>query len=282
MSHGYGCNIIKAKSRSSRSSIIIMAAGLITATLLGGIARAEENGTPSFKWGFRERIRQAYIVNGFDLDGERADDRNYFRFRSQLWASWIPSDGVKLYLGLNNEHRHWLKSERGYEDEDFEIDELIVENLYVTLDRIGGSGFSVIAGRQNIRYGEGFLMLDGGPLDGSRTAYHNAVRVKRQCEKRSIEVHVLRNPSWDHYMPVINTQYKRLIEWDETGAGVYYIDDSMAGKRLEAYYFYKNEKHEDDLLPESDIHTVGARVTGSFREGMPWAAEFAFQAGDRG
>jgi hypothetical protein len=241
---------------------------------------AEEDST--FKWGFRERVRQAYLLNGFDFSDDIDADRSYIRVRTQLWGSWVPAEGWKVHAGLNNEHRHWFKSEKGLQDEDFEIDELVVENFYLSADRIGGSPFSIVAGRQDIAYGEGFLMMDGGPLDGSRTRYFDAVRVKAENGPRSIEVHFLADTYWDKHMPVINPLYKKLIEYDETGAGLYYIDESMEGKKLEGYYFYKNEKDEDDLIPESDIHTFGSRLTGKYGSHLDYVAELAYQAGDRG
>jgi hypothetical protein len=95
-------------------------------------------------------------------------------------------------------------------------------------------------------------------------------------------MHFLKNPEWDHYLPVANCLYKPLVEYEETGAGLYYTDDSFAGRRIEAYYLFKNEKDEKDVLPESDIHTMGARVSGKHAERLEYAAEFAIQAGDRG
>lgn len=237
---------------------------------------------PAFKWGFSERVRQTYISNAFDLSSGNDDDWSFFRVRSQLWCSYHPLEGVKLYAGLNNEHRHWMKSTRGYEDDDFEIDELIFENLYLSADRIGGSPVSIIAGRQNIMYGEGFLFMDGGPIDGSRTAYFNALRVKVTGEKRWVEAHLIMDPQRDDYLPVANSLRRDLVEYDERGAGIYYFDETQKDLRIEAYYVFKNEKDEDGIFPESDIHTAGGRLSGKLAERVSFAAEFAFQSGKRG
>ncbi|MBU8920328.1 MAG: alginate export family protein [Bacteroidales bacterium] len=264
---------------ASKWYLVLAIVAILQSTFPSG-SMADEGS--AFKWGFKERVRQAYLLNGFDLSDDIDADRNYIRVRSQLWASWAPRDGWKIHAGLNNEHRHWFKSEKGLQDEDFEIDELIVENFYLSAEKIGGSPFSIVVGRQDIAYGEGFLMMDGGPLDGSRTRYFDAVRVKAERGPRSIEAHFITDSFWDKHMPVVNPLYKKLIEYNETGAGVYYIDESLEGNKLEGYYFYKNEKDEDDLIPESDIHTFGSRVTGKYGDHLDYAAELAYQVGDRG
>jgi hypothetical protein len=198
--------------------------------------------------------------------------------RSQLWGAWKPAENLKLYARVCNEHRHWFKSTKGLEDEDFEIDELILENLYIAVDRIWGSNISIKAGRQNIMYGEGFLMMDGGPLDGSRTGYFNALRLKAEMGKRYLEFHFISDPSWDKYLPVLNCQYKGLIEKNERGAGIFYTDNSLTKKRIEGYYFYKSEEYTKS--DNNNIHTAGGRISGEYSSGGSYAAEFALQLGD--
>ncbi|HUV37618.1 MAG TPA: alginate export family protein [Patescibacteria group bacterium] len=264
-----------------RSAILCVMMLMVLTSFPFGIVReaaaGEEPAAPRFKWGFAERIRQAYILNGIDLENDTDDDRNYIRVRSQLWASLRPSEGIELYAMLNNEHRHWMKP-----DTDFDIDELIFENLYLRLDRIGGSPVSVIVGRQNIMLGEGFILLDGGPLDGSRTAYLNAFRMIVEDEERSFELHVISDPHRDEYFPRINSKQKPLIEWDETGAGLYFTEKKLSRLRFEGYYEFKREKQEDDLLLETKLHTFGVRVSGSPYERLGIAGELAVQRGERG
>jgi len=252
----------------------------VTAMLVSITARAacaaEE--PVSFKWGFRERIRQEYLVNAFDMENDSADDRNHLRVRTQLWLSYSPVESLELYAKINNEHRHYFKPDR---DLDFDelIDELILENLYVKLSNIAGTHVSAVIGRQNIIYGEGFLMMDGGPLDGSRTQYMNAVKVTAAFEGRTVEVHALSDPKRDQYLPVVNSRNKDLIEWDESGGGIYYTDTSLPKTKAEGYYFYKRQKHEEAAIPASQIHTLGARLSGSPLDWLSYAAEGAYQMG---
>ena len=200
-----------------------LARAILVVLLIAAFARtggaADESA--SFRWGFRERVRQEYALNAFDMENDLADDRNHIRVRTQLWFSYRPVENIELYAKINNEHRHYFKPDPDLDFDEF-IHEFIFENLYVKLSNIAGSPVSVVLGRQDIIYGEGFLYMDGGPLDGSRTQYVNAARVIASFEDRTVEIHALSNQMRDQYLPVVNSQDKDLIEWDEAGGGLYY------------------------------------------------------------
>ena len=251
---------------------------LLVSGFAGRCVAAEESA--KFRWGFRERIRQEYIMNAFDMDDDQADDRNHIRVRTQLWLSYSPARNLELYAKINNEHRHYFKPDPDLDFYEF-IHEFIFENLYVKLSDIAGTPVSAVIGRQNIIYGEGFLYMDGGPLDGSRTQYVNAVKVTAAFEERTVEIHALSNQQRDQYLPIVNSQDKDMIEWDEAGGGIYYTDTSLPETKIEGYYFYKREKHEEAAIPASQVHTFGARLTGNPLDWLSYAAEGAYQAGKR-
>jgi hypothetical protein len=273
-------------SRNSPSGTGRFARHVLSAVALlcfiSGDLFAEGKPQSAFDWGYRLRLRQEYSANLSDFSNAVADDNNYIRVRSQLWGSWTPGAQWKLYAMLNNEHRHWFKSNKGLERQEFEIHELLVENLYIEGKNLGGTPFGFIAGRQNLSYGEGFICWDGGPLDGSRTGYFNALLFTASFGKRRLDAHLISDPERDRYLTPLNDQKQSVIEWDETGAGLYYTDESFEGHKLEAYYFFKNEKDEDGWFPESDIHTIGARASGKGFGRLTFAVEGAVQAGDRG
>jgi hypothetical protein len=271
----------KSPSGTGRFVRHALSAAALLCFVSGDLA-AEGKPRSAFDWGYRLRLRQEYGANLSDFSNRLADDNNYIRVRSQIWGSWAPDAQWKLYAMLNNEHRHWYKSNKGLEHQEFEINELIFENLYIEGKSLGGSPFGFVVGRQNLFYGEGFICWDGGPLDGSRTAYFNALLLTAAFGKRRLDAHLISDPERDKYLPIINDQKQPLIEWDETGAGLYYTDESFEGRKLEAYYFYKNENDEDDEYPESDIHTIGARASGKGFGRLTFAVEGAVQAGDRG
>jgi len=242
----------------------------------------QEEEVAPWDWGFRFRLRETYIVDPFDLDRDHFDDWQFFRFRSQLWGAYTPNEWWKAHAMMTNETRVWLKPEDGPAGDGFEWGEVIFESLYLEGKTLNYTPYGFKIGRQNLFYGDGFVCWDGSPLDGSRTAYFNAALFKADWGRRSLDVHFISDPQTDKYLPVINDRDRPLIEWDETGAGLYYIDRSFDGRRLEAYYFYKNENDPDDVVPESNIHTVGARANGKAWESFDFGLEMATQIGDRG
>ncbi len=252
-----------------------------TAAVLLSAAPPGEEASP-WDWGFRFRLRDVYIADPFDLDSGHFDDWQFFRMRSQLWGAYTPNEWWKGHAMMTNETRYWLKPDGGPSGEGFTWGEVIFESLYMEGRTLNYTPYGFKAGRQNLFYGDGFICWDGGPLDGSRTAYFNALLLQGDWGGRKLDVHFISNPQKDEYLPVINSQDRYLIEWDETGAGLYYTDESFGGKRLEAYYFFKHEKDPERVFPVSDIHTVGARATGRAWDAVEFGLEMASQIGDRG
>jgi hypothetical protein len=267
-------NVCSSADRRFIAVLLVMAGVAAVSPRLA----AEESAT--FSWGFQERIRQEYLMNGFDMENDVDDDRNHIRVRTQVWFSYRPHERFELFAKINNEHRHYLKPERDLDFDEF-IDEFIFENLYLKATNIAGSPVSIILGRQNIMYGEGFLYMDGGPLDGSRTAYMNAVRIMIEGKERSLEIHALSDPARDEYLPRVNSRRKALVEWDEAGGGIYYTDTSLPETKAEGYYFFKWEEAGYDGVCDTKLHTIGARLSGAPLDWLSYAAEGAYQAGTR-
>lgn len=273
--------IIRTRRRTGSGSVERRIASAALLVAVSGAAWGED-ARGALDWGVRLRVRQEYLANVYDFSDAAGDDHNYIRVRPQIWGSWAPDDHWKLYAMLTNEHRHWLKSNRGLEDRDFEIHELIFESLWIEGKRLGGTPFGFILGRQNLFRGDGFVCWDGGPLDGSRTAYFNAIVFEAELEKRRVETHFISNPERDEYLPVWNDQDQALVEWKETGYGFSIVDESRAETMLEAYFFYKNERDEDGDRPEADVYTIGGRASGAARGDFSFAAEGAVQLGSSG
>ena len=92
-------------------------------------------------------------------------------------------------------------------------------------------------------------------------------------------------PSHDHYLPVIDSSNRLLVEWDEQLAGVYYTDTRVTGLDVQAYFFRKWE--HDDTRPathpqyqqDRSFNLVGGRVAHSFLPGWTLTGEFAGEFG---
>jgi hypothetical protein len=160
-----------------------------------------------------------------------------------------------------------------------------VETFYVDFQKMFGSNFSLRVGRQNLMRGEGFVLFDGNALDGSRTAYFNAVNLSYDFTKGKLELLGIHNPYKDRFFPRINDKAKALTEWDEQALGAYYTDHHLPQTTLETYYFYKKEFNcmyaptHAQYQPERRLHTVGGRVTHLLRKDWTLTGEFAGQWG---
>lgn len=231
--------------------------------------------------GFEERVRSENWDDVTDFDGRVADARHQLRFRTRLWGKLDLGSRLEAMLGLNNESRRIFTP-----DQPMKLDEIIFETFYV--DYRFGERLRARLGRQDIRRGDGFLILDGGPLDGSRTMYVNALAVTWSPGASRLELVGISDPSRDRYLPVINSQDRFLIETDEHALGLYFTAGGIPATGLEGYYFHKWETG-DNRKPSSPayqadrrLHTLGARATREFGCGWSAHAEAAGQAGRQG
>ena len=88
--------------------------------------------------------------------------------------------------------------------------------------------------------GEGFLIMDGGPLDGSRSAYFNGLRLDYALKnKNNLTFFFVRQPRTDTLLPVVNDKEQAMVEQEEQGVG-FYFSGRLKKTGLEAYLFRKD------------------------------------------
>lgn len=235
--------------------------------------------TPSVTWGIEERFRWE-SWNNVDANELVGDRRNQARFRTRMWTDIPLSTHGDFYIGLNNEFKKQVTS-----DQDLDPDEGVIEAAYLTLKTLGRKGLSLKAGRQSLMRGDGLILMDGTPLDGSRTFYLNAVDLSYDFHKSTLEIIGILDPKQDRFIPQINSKHKYLAEWDEQAIGTYFTNKSHKNTDVQAYYFYKKEVHDyravanPQFQPDRSFHTVGARVAQKFARNVEWTTEAAVQRG---
>jgi hypothetical protein len=230
--------------------------------------------------GFEERFRLETWNNIVDHSDAALDHRSQWRFRTRAWASLRLGDHLAFAIGLNNESKG-----QGDPHVALTLDETVFETLWVDLRPT--RRVSIRAGRQDLQKGDGLILFDGTPLDGSRTLYVNGLDASITVRPKAVlELIALSNPSVDTYLPVAHDRNRPLIEWNESLAGVYYTDTSEKKLDLQAYYFFKREFDDDRpqtdprVQPDRRFHTVGARIAGAFAPAWTVAGEFAGQVGE--
>jgi hypothetical protein len=239
---------------------------------------AESTPSPRVQIGVEERIRSENWNNIVDHSDAAQDTRRQWRFRTRIWTAVSFGAHVDIHAGLDNESRMQTTPQAP-----FTLDETILETLYADV-RLG-KATTVRLGRQDMMRGEGFVLLDGTPLDGSRSIYVNGVDVARQIAPKSrIEFLALFDPFRESYLPVVPDKRKSLVERNERIAGVYYTDARKAGTDLQAYYLFKQTRRNRDstqlgLAPDRSASTLGARIAWAIAARTTATGEVAGQWG---
>ena len=243
-----------------------------------------------FRWAPYLRLRHEYWDNISDMNDSTRDSRNFYRFKASLWGRLNVTKNLSAYARLTNESRAYVEHFSGdsARDASYNINEAVVDNLYVDIKNAFGCPVDLRLGRQDFlgAYGEGFLVMDGTPLDGSRTFYFNAAKAAWRIDgKNTIDLLYINNPRYDTFLPVINEVEGRqlLNATDETAWGLYHKTDAMDSLRWENFYFFKTEDGGGPGLTaqKTDLSTVGSFAKYTLG---PWSlrGQLAYQFGKYG
>jgi len=232
---------------------------------------------PLFSFDFSHRFRFVARENTIYLDSSKDSKSTFTRFRTSLGTTFFPADWLEFRLKLTNEFRIYMVPDRN-----FNLNEFIVDNLYVKLKRPGSLPLSFTLGRQNIMLGEGFVVMDGHPLDGSRSQYFNAARMDLFLQEgQKLILFYAFQPEKDNFLPVLNDLNQPLIEQPEEGFGFYYTG-RLGRISLDSYVIRKNIRSTKDRPISSEINTSGVRLIVPLAQRFSLSGEAAYQSGTYG
>ena len=252
-------------------------------------------------WGSDFRLRNEYFNNALTLNPNNPlHEQDYFRLRARLWASVAPVDDLSLNTRLAVEAREWLKA-AGYTPDKFhegpDYSEGVVDTLNVQWKNPLKLPANIIVGRQDIILGDGWLVEDGTPLDGSWTYYLDSARLTYKLEQQSTLIDVIgivqdaRDNGW--LSPISAEDQKRFVtEQNEKGAILNVANSSLPAANLTGYFIYKHDDranfHDYPVLirprggDNANIYTLGGRVNGVVDGGhIKYWAEGAYQFGQK-
>ena len=233
---------------------------------------------PVIEAGFEQRVRNENWNNIFDYSNQADDEREQIRYRTRGWLKLPLSRNIDLFTGMMQETNQKL-------GKDNQFDEVVFESLYLDFRHLFTKGLSFRVGRQNLMRGEGFLLFEGNPGDGSRSIYFNAANLSYEFRKSRIELIGILDPSRDRFLPRINDQHKVLQDWDDQALGAYYTDRNHKRTSLDAYYFYKKEIRDiqptsnPQYQPDRHVHMAGVCVVQQLDKVWSVIGEFAWQWG---
>ena len=226
---------------------------------------------------FSERFRLVNWDNAVSLDEEAEAQSAFTRHRTSLLAKYRPCPSFEAAVKLTDEFRYYFVPTR----RDFNLNEVFFDQLYVKYSNPAALPLDITVGRQNIILGEGFVMFDGNPLDGSRAIYFNAVRLDWTFRpKHKLTAFYCTTNETDKMLPILHDRHMPLIEQPESGLGVYYSGE-FARFLLEGYLIRKIVDSNATVKVESGITTLGGRWKWKALPNLDYQIEAAHQFGHR-
>jgi hypothetical protein len=232
------------------------------------------------------------------------EDRHYQRYRARVGATVTPIKDIDFDFRLVYEPRHFSQPDRElqvrnqYYIDDWTNNEAIFDRLSVTWNKPFGLPVRAVIGRQDIILGNGWLVLDGTPLDDSRTIFFDAVRLTwdlAACKTTVDTIYINQHADSDRWIEPFCDKDFHNIEQDEQGVIIYITNKSLAKTELNGYFIYKHDEAElgtrrGDIGPslppwqagdDADIYTFGARAVHDLTDNINLMGEFAVQFGNK-
>ena len=243
-------------------------------------------------WGADLRLRNEYFDNLLTLNPHaKLHEQDYFRIRGRVWATITPVEDLSLNARLATEAREWMKP-AGYSPVKGKVGpdytEGVIDNLHVEWKNVASLPATLKVGRQDLFIGDGWLVGDGTPYDGSWTYYLDSARFTYDLKDQHTTIDVIgimqeaRDDAWLY--PFGADQNRFVTEQDEKGAILQIANTSIKAANLAGYFIYKH----DDMVPGSpsgadnaDIYTIGGRLTGTLSDNWKYSAEGAYQLGTK-
>jgi Alginate export len=245
-----------------------------------------KNPVPWLNWGADLRVRDEYFNDLLTLNpNARLHEQNYIRFRARLWTTVTPVENLSLNARISDEAREWTKP-AGYTpmkgQSGLDMREGIVDNLNAEMKNVAGLPLTIKAGRQDLFLGDGWLVGDGTPYDGSWTYYLDSAKVTYELKDQHTTIDaigIIQDAYDDGWMPTINPQHLLEVEQNEKGAIVQVANSSVSAANLTGYFIYKNDSRVVSTGDNADIYTVGGRLNGLVSDHWKYWTEGAYQFG---
>jgi len=262
-----------------------------------------------FTWGADLRLRWEFLDNATTLNDDLPGaERSFARYRGRLWGQVAPTESFEAYARLMWEGRYYANPD------DFVIPvpgqgptniidttysgALMFDNLFVKLNRVGGLPLTFKIGRQDMFLGNGWLVGDGTPLDGSRTFYFDAIRATYAAESIGTTFDLIlldQSNDTDRFPGTLNDKTEDQTEQDEQGIILYARNKSlMKDTDLDGFFIYKSDDAAQPLwrvnngldpfpspTRDGETYALGARIDSKLTPNWSLRAEAAFEWGDR-
>ena len=230
------------------------------------------------------RLRAEYD-NNRKLD-KKADghERVLFpRYRIRAGAKFKLTEDVDFNLRFVTEPRYYIRPRSM--DPQFIRNEVLIDKFNLTWRNAFDLPLTIVAGRQDIVLGSGWLIRDGTPLDGGRTAFFDALRFTYNLESdTTIDfIWVENHADSAKWFKPFHDRNNDFSEQDEQGAIVYLSKKTGKDAGIDLYFIDKHDYHRaiSTAGDEGEIYTLGMRKYGRLNDNWQYNMEFAPQFGHK-
>jgi hypothetical protein len=229
------------------------------------------------------RFRMVY-ESARKLDSKASDDERFStRYRFRLSATVKQSQDASFNVRLDGEPRYYHSPE-SMEDQ-FIYEEVLWGRMNYSVKNALDLPLTMTIGRQGISLGSSWLVLDGTPLDGSRTDYFDAIRLTyslKDIDTTADIIWIENHGDSAKWLKPLNDHNTDLCEQDESGAIIYLSRKTSEKSRLDGYFIYKHDTNRlTSKGSEGEIYTVGAMAEGWLDDNWKYRLEAAPQFGHK-
>ncbi len=215
----------------------------------------------------------------------------YLRVRERVWGCFDLAENACVNVRLVNRWHSYSSMVGNNSAQDGSRwtfpDEVVVDQLNLTISDIMDGKWSMVIGRQDIVLGNGMVMLEGTPYDQGRTIYFDGITAKYQDDCNTLTLLALYNEYKDT-TAFINDQNRRLRRGDTYVFGGYWTHNFNQNINTDLYYLWIDIDDDDDATAEREhpadenavLSVAGVRVFGSPDPQLDYSIEIAKQFGD--
>lgn len=180
------------------------------------------------------------------------------------------------------EFRTWDGPDRYQKEVDFS--EITWDKFNFTLRNSADMPLTIVAGRQDIMFGKGWLVMDGTNIDEGRTIFFDALRFTYEMPRRDTTfdlIYINQSADSSAWLKPFADSHDYMNRHDQKGSILYVTDRTMQKLQLEGYFIYKGENAVESTYADSDVYTLGGAACGMPGGRWQYRAEGALQAGNK-
>lgn len=247
-----------------------------------------KNPFPWMTWGADVRFRNEYVGNqtlneNAVNSGTRGKYLDYQRMRLRWWTTVTPVKDIDLNLRFESEPRHFSNPE---DTPTWNREQAVIDTANLKFTRVAGTPLTMTIGRQDIVLGEGWLVGDGTPIDGSRTSYFDAARFSydiAEIKTTADLMYVQQDHRGNAMLPPLLSYEQNMTEQNERGLIFWVTNKSVKNTEINGYYMYKDLERVRNVAGSDDgyINVFGGRIKGDLSDHWQYRAEGAHQFGEK-